>query len=70
VASIISKPPNTISRTPPVIKTLPFGSRVAECPDRATVMLPVALNVPENCAITLEGWRAVPHRNRKTRTAW
>jgi hypothetical protein len=34
----------------PAIKTLPSQSRVAECPLRGVVMLPVAANVPIDCA--------------------
>src|SRR6476619_3232481 len=36
---------------PPAISARPSGSKVAECCDRGTVMLPVAVNVPADCAI-------------------
>jgi hypothetical protein len=36
------------------MRTVPFGSKVAVCCDRAVIMLPVATNAPADCAVTLE----------------
>ena len=36
------------------IKTLPSKSRVAVCPVRGVIMLPVAVNVPGDCATAME----------------
>src|SRR5689334_18379185 len=35
---------------PPAINTLPFRSSVAVCETRTVVMLPDAVNVPDDCA--------------------
>ena len=38
----------------PSTSTLPFCRRVAVCPDRAVIMLPVVVNVPEDCAVAVD----------------
>src|SRR5947208_1298628 len=48
---------------PPAIKTLPSASRVAVCHNRAVVILPVGVNVPGDCAITIEAWPATPNNS-------
>src|SRR5690349_8310482 len=52
---------------PPAIKTLPLTRRVAECPERAVVMLPVAVTVPRDCAIKEAVWPASPQATTKRR---
>ena len=48
------------------IKTLPFGSKVAVCPNRDALIGPVAVNVPADCAGTFELWPANKSNARTT----
>src|SRR4051812_18409959 len=46
---------------PPAMRTFPLGSKVAVCPVRGLVMLPVAVNVP--CAATGHAPHAIAPRS-------
>src|SRR5437870_10798491 len=52
---------------PPAIKTWPFVSRVAAWNIRSLVRLPVAVNVPADCASTIEVQPVTP-KNSSERT--
>src|SRR5689334_1655340 len=65
--SALVRPYVSESFEPAAINTLPSVSRVAVCPKRAVVILPVAVNVPGDCAINIAVWLAAP-RNRSEST--
>ena len=56
--------------SPPAIKTLPFVSKVAVCPALCVVMLPVAVKMPGDCAISMEPLPATFNKTERTQMAF